>query len=60
MDSNKNHVHGHIHKDEFLKAERLTIAGQIQLEAKLRKVPAPGAYDVKPFRVKNVPHYNAP
>ena len=23
-------------------------------------MPAPGSYDVKPLKVKNVPHYNAP
>ena len=35
--SNSHTVHGHHHKHEFLKQKRLTTAGQIEVEAKLRK-----------------------
>lgn len=47
-------VHGHAHKDEFKKQKRLTTAGQIEDEAKRRKQPAPGQYEPKKFKPRNV------
>lgn len=45
-------IHGHPHKDEFKKAKRLTVAGEILEIAKKKRGPDQGTYNpVKPHKI---------
>lgn len=44
---------GHTHKDEFRKAKRETVFEEEARMAKKRQIPAPGAYNMPVYKIRN-------